>query len=154
MRVGYETWPIAAPFAALWVLSPLVRVGEPAASPAGHLSVSTADAFALRLIARRTWRFFETFVTAEDNMLPPDNFQEDPRPIVAHRTSPTNMGLYLLSIVAARDFGWSGTLDALERLEATFATMGKLERFRGHFYNWYDTQRSAPAGAEIRFVGR
>ena len=93
----------------------------------------------LRLIARRTWRFFEQFVTAQDNMLPPDNFQEDPTPIVAHRTSPTNIGLYLLSVVAARDFGWSGTLETVERLEATFATMGKLERFRGHFYNWYDT---------------
>ena len=72
-------------------------------------------------------------------MLPPDNFQEDPKPVIAHRTSPTNIGLYLLSVVAARDFGWLGTLDVLERLEATFATMDKLERFRGHFYNWYDT---------------
>ena len=93
----------------------------------------------LRLIARRTWRFFEKFVTAKDNMLPPDNFQEDPKPVVAHRTSPTNLGLYLLSVVAARDFGWLGSLDATERLEATFATMDRLERFRGHFFNWYDT---------------
>ena len=140
-RVGYETWPIAAPFAALWVLSPVVAwFASLPPSPAGHLSVSTADAHALRLIARRTWRFFETFVTAEENMLPPDNFQEDPSPVVAHRTSPTNMGLYLLSIVTARDFGWQGTFDTLDRLEATLATMGRLERFRGHFYNWYDTQ--------------
>src|SRR5205823_4037331 len=56
------------------------------------------------------------------------------------RTSPTNIGLYLLSVVAARDFGWLGTLDALERIEATVATMDKLERFRGHFYNWYETR--------------
>ncbi len=95
---------------------------------------------ALRLVARRTWRYFETFVTAEDQMLPPDNFQEDPRPVVAHRTSPTNMGLYLLSAVSARDFGWLGTVDFVERLEATFATLSRLERFRGHFYNWYDTR--------------
>jgi cyclic beta-1,2-glucan synthetase len=61
-----------------------------------------------RLIARRTWRFFMTFVTTEENALPPDNFQEDPHPVVAHRSSPTNFGLYLLSIVAARDFGWLG----------------------------------------------
>ena len=138
--LGQRSWVIAAPFVALWMLSPLVaRWASQPPPAAGHLSVTPADALALRLVARRTWRFFEKFVTAEDNMLPPDNFQEDPEPVVAHRTSPTNLGLYLLSVVAARDFGWLGTLGALERLEATFATMAKLERFRGHFYNWYDT---------------
>jgi cyclic beta-1,2-glucan synthetase len=76
----------------------------------GPKAVPAADARALRLVARRTWRFFETFVTAADHMLPPDNFQEDPYPVVAHRTSPTNIGLYLLSVVAARDFGWLGAL--------------------------------------------
>jgi cyclic beta-1,2-glucan synthetase len=72
-------------------------------------------------------------------MLPPDNFQEDPAPVVAHRTSPTNIGLYLLSTASAHDFGWLGLADTAERLEATLATMGRLPRFRGHFYNWYDT---------------
>ena len=89
-------------------------MGESAAARGGPTPVSAADAQALRLIARRTWRFFETFVTAEDHMLPPDNFQEDPKPVVAHRTSPTNIGLYLLSVVAARDFGWLGTLDTVD----------------------------------------
>jgi cyclic beta-1,2-glucan synthetase len=138
---GHDTWPIATPFAALWVLSPVVaRLASRPPPASGHLSVTADPAHALRLIARRTWCFFETFVTAEDNMLPPDNFQEDPHPVVAHRTSPTNMGLYLLSIITARDFGWQGTFDTLDRLEATLAAMGRLERFRGHFYNWYDTQ--------------
>jgi cyclic beta-1,2-glucan synthetase len=137
---GQRSWMIAAPFIALWALSPLVARWASLPPPAaGHLSVTPADALVLRLVARRTWRFFEQFVTAEDNMLPPDNFQEDPRPVIAHRTSPTNLGLYLLSVVAAHDFGWLGTLEALERLEGTFASMKKLERFRGHFYNWYDT---------------
>ena len=95
---------------------------------------------ALRHTARRTWRFFETFVTAEDHMLPPDNFQEDPTSEVAHRTSPTNIGLYLLSVVCARDFGWTGTAQTIERLEATLATMVRMPRIRGHFYNWYDTR--------------
>ena len=138
--VDRQTLPIAGPFAALWVLSPLVaRWASLPPKPSGHLLVTCADALTLRLVARRTWRFFEKFVTAENNMLPPDNFQEDPKPVIANRTSPTNLGLYLLSVVAARDFGWLGTLDAAERLEATFATMGKLECFRGHFFNWYDT---------------
>jgi cyclic beta-1,2-glucan synthetase len=137
---GDASWPIAAPFLILWVLSPLVAHWASIAPPSsGHLSVKPEDATALRLIARRTWRFFETFVTATDNMLPPDNFQEDPEPVIAHRTSPTNIGLYLLSVSAAHDFGWLGTRGAVERLEATFATMAKMERFRGHFYNWYDT---------------
>jgi cyclic beta-1,2-glucan synthetase len=98
----------------------------------------------LRLIARQTWRFFETFVTASDNMLPPDNFQEDPRPVLAHRTSPTNIGLYLLSAAAARDFGWAGTMETIERLEACFDTLRKLERLNGHFFNWYGTKDLRP----------
>jgi cyclic beta-1,2-glucan synthetase len=138
--LGLRSWPIAAPFVILWALSPLVaRWASRPSLAGGHLPVAPTDALALRLVARRTWRFFEKFVTTADNMLPPDNFQEDPEPVIAHRTSPTNLGLYLLSIIAARDFGWLGTLGALERLEGTFATMAKLERFRGHFYNWYDT---------------
>ncbi|MEO6945717.1 MAG: glucoamylase family protein [Nitrobacter sp.] len=138
--LGQGSWPIAAPFVILWALSPFVaRWASLPPAAAGHLSVTSTDALALRLVARRTWRFFEKFVTADDNMLPPDNFQEDPEPVIAHRTSPTNLGLYLLSVTAAHDFGWLGTLGALDRLEATFGTMAKLERFRGHFYNWYDT---------------
>ena len=112
--------------------------------------MTAADAGVLRLIARRTWSYFETFVTAADHMLPPDNFQEDPRPVLAHRTSPTNMGLYLLAAVSARDFGWAGTTETVERLEATLATLATLERFRGHFYNWYDTQDLRPL--EPRYV--
>ena len=142
---GHESWLLAAPFAALWIASPAVArqvsLPPPAAS---QLKVSPADAQALRLTARRTWRFFETFVTPADNMLPPDNFQEDPAPALAHRTSPTNLGLYLLSVVSARDFGWIGTGEAIERLDATLATMGRMTRFRGHFYNWYDTRDLRP----------
>ena len=111
---------------------------------AGAKPLLPADALALRLIARRTWRFFETFVTAEDHMLPPDNFQEDPKPVLAHRTSPTNLGLYLLSVIAAHDFGWIGTHEAVDRMEATLETMSRLELFRGHFYNWYDTRDLRP----------
>ncbi len=134
-------WPVSTPLLALWTLSPFVA--RLASLPPGKdrlLTVGAADARSLRLIARRTWRFFERFVRAEDNFLPPDNFQESPADIVARRTSPTNIGLYLLSCVAARDFGWSGTLKTVERLEATFATLDKLERFRGHFFNWYGTE--------------
>jgi cyclic beta-1,2-glucan synthetase len=138
-------WPIAAPLIALWLLSPAIAqwISRPSSAATQHPTMAV-DARALRLIARRTWRFFETFVTAEDNMLPPDNFQEDPKPVVARRTSPTNMGLYLLSIVAAEDFGWIPTVEAVERLEATLSAMNRLERHRGHFYNWYGTEDLRP----------
>ncbi len=142
---GYGSRLIAAPFVILWMLSPVVAQWASSPPPvAGPNPVSVADADALRLIARRTWRFFAAFVTAEDHMLPPDNFQEDPKPAMARRTSPTNLGLCLLSVVAARDFGWLGTLETVERLDATLATMDGLERFRGHFYNWYDTHDLRP----------
>ena len=136
---GGAAWPVAMPFVMLWIAAPAVARWTSLSPLVAGLSVLEADASALRLVARRTWRYFETFVTAADHMLPPDNFQEDPTPVLAHRTSPTNLGLYLLSSVSARDFGWAGTTETIERLEATLATMGSLQRFRGHFYNWYDT---------------
>ena len=142
---GHGAWLAAAPFVTLWMLSPVIAQWASRPPPiAGPAPVSAAEADALRLIARRTWRFFENFVVAEDHMLPPDNFQEEPKPVVAHRTSPTNLGLYLLSVVVARDFGWLGTLETVERLGATLETMNGLERFRGHFYNWYDTHDLRP----------
>ena len=138
-------WLLAGPFVATWLASPIVANWiSLAPEQNGRRPVRAAEAQALRLIARRTWRFFETFVTAADNMLPPDNFQEDPRPVLAHRTSPTNMGLYLLSVVCARDFGWIGTGAAVARLETTLATMERLVRHRGHFLNWYDTTTLRP----------
>ena len=132
--------PVALPFVVLWATAPIfaLRISQPPRLTELE-PLSSKEARELRLISRRTWRFFESFVTAEDHWLPPDNFQEDPKPVVAHRTSPTNIGLYLLSTVAARDFGWLGTLDAVERVEATLGTMKQMELFRGHFYNWYDT---------------
>ena len=122
----------ASPAVAYWVSLP--------ASESAAADLSSDDVRALRLTARRTWLFFETFVAPEDHALPPDNFQDDPHPVVEHRTSPTNIGMYLLATVTARDFGWIGTIEMVERLEETMSTIGKLEHFRGHLYNWYDTR--------------
>jgi len=142
---GGSTWLLAIPFAALWIASPAIArwVSQPSPEEA-MVAPTPADVRALRLIGRRTWRFFETFVGAEDHHLPPDNFQEDPTPVVAHRTSPTNIGLYLLSTATAHDFGWLGLTETVERLEATLATMARLARYRGHFYNWYDARDLRP----------
>jgi cyclic beta-1,2-glucan synthetase len=140
-----EAFLVAVPFVILWLLSPVVArwVSLPPAELIGR-QLSLADAGTLRLIGRRTWRFFEVFVGPEDNALPPDNYQEEPLPVVAHRTSPTNIGLYLLTILTARDLGWIGTLEMVERLEATLATIASLERHHGHLYNWYDTRDLHP----------
>ncbi|HBE79994.1 MAG TPA: hypothetical protein DDW65_19770, partial [Firmicutes bacterium] len=94
----------------------------------------------LRDIARRTWHFFDTVVGADDNGLPPDNLQIYPANGPAHRTSPTNIGLYLAAILAADDFGYLATTEAFARITLTVDTLEKLPRWHGHFYNWYDTQ--------------
>jgi cyclic beta-1,2-glucan synthetase len=135
---------IALPFLLLWALSPLIaRWASTAPEVEPHLDIPESDTLALRLAARRTWTFFEKFVTAEENFLPPDNFQEKPKGEVAHRTSPTNIGLYMNVVLAAHDFGWIGRLETIERLEATLATLHKMERYRGHLLNWYDTRSLA-----------
>ena len=118
-------------------------VDQPAHGTAGP-ELSAEQLTFLRRIARKTWHFFETFVTAEENWLPPDNFQEEPAPAVAARTSPTNIGLALLANLAARDFGYLSLGRLLERTQATIDTMHRLERHRGHFYNWYETRTLRP----------
>lgn len=98
----------------------------------------------LHELARDTWRLFERCVDAHNHHLPPDNLQVLPLEVVAHRTSPTNIGLYLLSAACARSFGWIDTRELLDRLEATLATLHRMERHRGHFLNWYDTETLQP----------
>ena len=139
------SWPLAAGFVIAWIASPAVAFWA-SQSPriVARRELTEGEARILRLTGRRTWRFFEAFVTSANQMLPPDNFQETPEPIVAHRTSPTNVGLYLLSAVSACDLGWIGTNEAVERLEATLATMDRMARYRGHFLNWYDTNDLRP----------
>jgi cyclic beta-1,2-glucan synthetase len=126
---------LAAPVVIWWISRPLT----PAEPKLGRVQ----QVF-LRTLARRTWAFFERFVGPEDNWLPPDNVQVQPGPTVAHRTSPTNIGLALLANLAAYDFGYLPTGRLLERTSRTLRTMASLGRYRGHFYNWYDTQTLEP----------
>ncbi|HUS09626.1 MAG TPA: glucoamylase family protein [Pyrinomonadaceae bacterium] len=135
---------VMAVFVAAWILSPLVAQRISILRPPQRKRLTARDAEFARLVCRRTWRFFEAFVGPDDNWLPPDNFQEDPIPVVAHRTSPTNIGLLLLATVSAHDLGYVGSLELLERIELTLATLGKLKTFRGHFFNWYDTRTLEP----------
>ncbi|HMC66382.1 MAG TPA: glucoamylase family protein [Gemmataceae bacterium] len=131
----------AAPILGAWLLSPVVAFLVSRVRPASQPAPLTSDErHELRRIARRTWFFFERFVGEEDHWLPPDNFQEDPKGQIAHRTSPTNIGMMLLSTLAAHDFGYLTLRKLAERLEQSFATLERLERYQGHFHNWYDTR--------------
>ena len=124
----------------LWLSSPFIA-WRISCSPIKEkiVPLSDDDIFIFRNSARKIWRFFSTFVNEEENFLPPDNFQEDPYAIIAHRSSPTNFGLYLMSVVSARDFGWIGIHEMVERLEQSIECMRSLPRYNGHFYNWYET---------------
>ncbi len=126
---------MAAPLVAAWLSQPLRR-RDPRLSP--------AQSQFLRRLARRTWAFFERHVGPDDHWLPPDNHQEHPGPITAHRTSPTNIGLALLANLAAEDFGYLVASGLLARTRSTFDTLALLPRHRGHFFNWYDTLSLAP----------
>ncbi|MFD0739901.1 GH36-type glycosyl hydrolase domain-containing protein [Lysobacter koreensis] len=136
--------PVAAPVLALWALSPWLMwwLGRPRQRAGVPLSL-TQTKF-LRRLARRTWAFFDTHVTAADHWLPPDNVQEHPTLVVARRTSPTNIGLALLADLAAYDFGYVPVGELMTRCRNTLHTLESLPRHRGHFYNWYDTETLQP----------
>ena len=136
--------PVMGTLFVVWIFSPLVAYWMSKPWAPKRKLLTAEDAKFARLIARRTWRFFETFVGPEDNWLPPDNYQEDPAPIVAHRTSPTNIGLLLLATCSARDLGYLGALELVERQELTFSTMAHLARLHGQFFNWYNTKTLEP----------
>lgn len=114
----------------------------PCSSSAAQM-LRAKDRHYLEVLARDTWRFFERCVGAEDHHLPPDNLQLVPEPTLAHRTSPTNIGLYLLAACCAREFGWISTGELIKRLELTLDTVDQLPKHHGHLLNWYDTRTLA-----------
>ena len=134
----------AAPILCLWFAAPWIawRISQPIPAPRANLSPGQVEF--LHRTALKTWGFFETFVTANENWLPPDNYQEAPLGLVASRTSPTNIGLSLLANLAAHDFGYLSAGRLIHRTEDTFRTLARLEKHRGHFFNWYDTRTLEP----------
>jgi len=127
---GWMMWT-AAPFVAYYVSKP---------DEENRYPISRQDREELRKIANKTWRYFEDFATEQENYLPPDNYQEDPPNGIAHRTSPTNIGMLLISILAARDFGYIGTVEMIRRIHHTISTVERMDKWNGHLYNWYDTR--------------
>jgi cyclic beta-1,2-glucan synthetase len=136
--------PPAALFLLAWLVAPAVAdwISRPIVRRTAQLTPEQHQF--LNKLARRTWAYFDRFVGPEDNWLPPDNMQEHPALVIAHRTSPTNIGMALLANLSASDFGYITVGQMMERTAATLETMDKLERHQGHFYNWYDTQTLKP----------
>jgi len=145
-----ESLAAAAPILLLWFASPMIawQVSRPLTRRAARLTGRQLRF--LSGVSRRTWGFFDTHVGPGDHWLPPDNYQEAPAAGVAHRTSPTNMGLALLANLSACDFGYISAGRLIDRTTRAFQAMSEMERHRGHFYNWYDTQSLAPL--EPRYI--
>ncbi|MHB1651280.1 MAG: GH36-type glycosyl hydrolase domain-containing protein [Desulfitobacteriaceae bacterium] len=136
--------PRFSPLFVLWLSSPWVAYKISLPFRLKRDALSAEEQAELRLYARRIWAFFEEYVGTDDNWLPPDNVQIDPPNGIAHRTSPTNMGLALLANLAARDLGYISLKKLYERVENTLTSMEGLERWNGHLYNWYDTIEKNP----------
>jgi cyclic beta-1,2-glucan synthetase len=142
---------ITLSFLQIWLLLPWLaqRLSFPPRKNASGI-LSQENAYYFEEIARRTWRFFANFVNSESSHLPPDNYQIDPHPEIAFRSSPTNFGLYLLSLHAARDFGWIGIKELVKRMSATLKSLMALPKHQGHFYNWYNIKNQIPL--EPRYI--
>ncbi len=125
--------------ACIWMAAPLTAyfISKPAVRKQSRLTDN--DIAFLRRISRKTWRYFEDFTTKSENYLPPDNFQQDPFKGPAHRTSPTNIGMLLVSVLSSYDLGYISSDDMADRLDNTISTMEKLDKWKGHLFNWYDT---------------
>ena len=133
----------ASPLLVAWFFSPWIAIWVSRSRPQHNEQLNSKQRRELRRLARQTWLFFEQFIGPEDQWLPPDHFQETPLGVVAHRTSPTNIGLALLSALGAYDLGYLESLTLSTRLLSTLDTLEKLECYRGHFLNWYDTRTLA-----------
>ena len=128
-------WP-ALPVLVLWLLAPEISVWSARPRFFRDETLEDDQRHFLRLVARRTWHFFETFVGPDDNWLPPDNYQHGSVEEIAHRTSPTNIGMFLVSALAARELGFITTSDFLARSRNTLDALDRVETYRGHILNW------------------
>ncbi|HUR31087.1 MAG TPA: glucoamylase family protein, partial [Saprospiraceae bacterium] len=142
--LSWSAFIIASPILVLWLLSPAIAwyISIPHVRKIANLSEQ--QNIYLKNLARKTWAFFENFIGPDDNWLPPDNYQENPAPKIAHRTSPTNIGLTLLSSLAAHDFGYLTSQQLITRCHHTMTSIQSLDRYKGHLFNWYDTKSLTP----------
>ncbi|WP_280770306.1 GH36-type glycosyl hydrolase domain-containing protein [Salipaludibacillus daqingensis] len=135
IMISLTTLWVIAPFVINWLNSPINEK---------KIKLSELEKQELSILSKEIWSFYEDYVTKQDNWLPPDNVQFNPPRGIAHRTSPTNIGLYLCSIVAAKDMGFISLIEMMDRMDNTIMTIEKMEKWQGHLYNWYDTTTLIP----------
>lgn len=137
--------PYAIPFCVAWIFNPLLVYFLDRPVILNPLQkITQEDLRFVHQVGRRTWCYFDEFVNATSNWLPPDNYQAALQVEVAQRTSPTNIGLWMLAAVSANDLGYISADEVLQRIQATLDTLKKLELYEGHLLNWYDTQTLKP----------
>ncbi|MEY8402633.1 glucoamylase family protein [Oscillospiraceae bacterium 44-34] len=127
----------------IWLLAPALAWAVSRPSRQGRALPPADRAFLLHQ-ATLIWRYFAGFLRPEDHFLPPDNWQEQPGPVLARRTSPTNIGMALLSVMAAVDLELLPRKRAVELISHILDTVERLEKWKGHLYNWYDTATLVP----------
>jgi cyclic beta-1,2-glucan synthetase len=128
----------------IWVAAPFIAYAISKDVKTEKIVLSNENKIELRKITRKTWRYFEEFANNKNNFLPPDNYQEDPPRGIAHRTSPTNIGLGLLATLSARDMGYIGILETTDLISKALLSIEKMDKWNGHLYNWYDTRTLEP----------
>lgn len=138
-----QSLTVAMPFLVLWAASAWIGewLNEPHRGQASR--IKPQDRAEVRDAALCTWRFFREFSNASENWLIPDIVQTDP-PLVAHRVSPTNLGLLLDARLAAHDLGYLTTQEFIRDTERTFETIARMPKCRGHLYNWYENHSLEP----------
>jgi cellobiose phosphorylase len=132
------------PSCLFWFISPLIAYYISIDIKEAPVQLTKEQMVMLRKFSRKTWAYFEDFVNEKNNYLAPDNFQEDPPNGIAPRTSPTNMGMGLTSNLAAYDLGYIGIVENVDRIDKILGGMESIQRYKGHFYNWYDTETTEP----------
>lgn len=135
---------LSIPSCVLWFLSPVVAYAISRNRESETFEMTVEEDIFLRKLSRKTWAYFEDFINDENNWLGPDNYQEDPPNGLAYRTSPTNMGMELTSNIVAYDLGYIGIMAVTERIERIMTSMEDLVKYKGHFYNWYETKTKTP----------
>ncbi len=135
---------LSIPSCLIWFLSPIVAYVISRDRSLETFEMNGEEKIFLRKLSRKTWAYFEDFVNDENNWLGPDNYQEDPPNGLARRTSPTNMGMELTSIIVAYDLGYIGIIEVIRRIEKIMNSMEDMDMYKGHFYNWYDTKNKTP----------
>ena len=136
--------PAALPLLLAWLAAPELARWMSQRLAVRSERVTDDERRKLRLLARRTWRFFDVFVGPTDQWLPIDNYQAEPREQTAHRTSPTNIGLSMVATLSAYDFGYIGPSELALRVRLAFDSIARMQHYQGHLFNWYDTKNLSP----------